>query len=270
MPNYACLLEYDGGHFHGFQSQEHESTVQGSLNNSIRTILNSNFTGKINVAGRTDAGVHGKGMIMNFHTHSPIPNIHKFIVGCNHLSGHYVSIVSMTETNEDFHARFSCKAREYEYLIYLSPYPRPIQNNRAFWLHEVPDIEKLQKESNSLLGEKDFRSLARKSSVEGKNSVREIYEIEWTLVDSVPKILKFRIKANGFLHNMIRILTGTLLDVGLGKKPQGSLKNILDSKTRSEAGKTLPPYGLYFLRAYFPDFPEVDQLYKNSELAVKL
>jgi tRNA pseudouridine38-40 synthase len=263
-------LEYDGCQFHGFQSQETEETVQGRLKQSINTILNNNFLGKINVAGRTDAGVHGKGMIMNFHTSNPIQNFHKFIVGCNHLSGDFVSILSMTETREDFHARFSCQAREYEYKIYISPYPRPILNQRAFWMHDLPDLNILDQESQSILGENDFRSLARKSSVEGKNSIREIYEIEWNLEKSIPVLLRFRIKANGFLHNMIRILTGTLLEIGLGKKPPGSLKKIIDSKTRSEAGITLPPYGLYFIRAYFPDYPEVENLYELSETTVSI
>lgn len=260
MPNYALLVEYDGNHFYGWQKQKNLPTVQASIESALSVILRKNPASRLSVAGRTDTGVHALGMVCNFKTENSIPNFHKLLVSINALTPKGVSVKNVIEVPAEFHARFSCTGREYIYKIYYSKYESSFIEGRAFWEKHHVDWDYVETQLQNLIGEKDFRSLTKAKSMAGKRAVREIFDIR--LERLTPEWIQIRIRANGFMHNMVRITVGTLLDIGKGRWKSRSIGSILEEKNRSIAGITLPPDGLYFVRAYYEDYPEIHELYK--------
>ncbi|EQA45878.1 tRNA pseudouridine(38-40) synthase [Leptospira broomii serovar Hurstbridge str. 5399] len=262
--NYALLLEYDGGCFYGYQTQRQTPTVQNEIEKALAILLAKPT--RIYGAGRTDTGVHARGMIVNFKTKSKIKELSRFLLGLNALTDPGLSILGITPVPENFNSQFSCTAREYEYLLLNSRIPRPIWKNRVFWYQHRIDVSRLRQELELLKGEHDFRSLAKATSMRNrKTTIRVIYDTSLKESPEEPGLFRFRIKANGFLHNMIRILTGTLLEIATGKRKETNILEILSSKDRTIAGITLPPYGLYFIRAYYDSFPQIDSLYVERD-----
>ena len=263
MPRTVLILEYDGPRFNGFQKQKSakEITVQEKLEAVISRILREEIT--LVAAGRTDSGVHAKGMVVSFSSSNSIPNYHKFLVSVNGLVGGSVSALAGREMPEKFHARFSCTEREYEYKILNSKTPHPLLSERALWFKNKIDFNRLQKEAETLHGKHDFAGFTKKSVLETYNSTeRQITKIEVKRDEELKNLFKIVIRGTGFLHNMVRIIVGTLLDIARGRLTSNIL-DILKTHDRTHAGITLPPYGLYFLRAYYRDYPEVNQLYSE-------
>lgn len=260
MPNYALLVEYDGSRFHGWQRQKNLTTVQGSLEKALSIFLKSNPHTPLSVAGRTDTGVHALGMVCNFRTEFPLSSFHKFLVSCNALLPEGACVRNLVEVPETFHSRFSCSGREYIYKIYNGKYRSAFAEGQAYWVKVPIDWVRIQEELKSLVGEKDFRSLAKGKSMEGKRAVREIFSV--SLEQISPDMHQIRILADGFMHNMVRITVGTLLDIGKGRWESRSIATILQEKNRNAAGVTLPPHGLYFVRAYYQEYPEIHDLYQ--------
>jgi len=263
LPKTALLIQYDGSEFHGFQRQKNCSSVQEKLEKAIDTISKESVI--ISAAGRTDAGVHAMGMIVSFELESSVKAYDKFLLSLNALTPKSISILAAKEMPDNFHARFSCSEREYEYLLYNSKFPQPLWNIRALWVKEKLDIPKINSELKSLIGRHEFDSFTKASSVRDKSTERQITRMEIIESKEIPHFYRLAIRGTGFLHNMVRILVGTILDVSFGKKSL-SLKEILYSQNRSLAGKTLPPYALYFNHAYYKDFPEIETLYNMKFL----
>ncbi|WOT12616.1 tRNA pseudouridine(38-40) synthase TruA [Leptospira interrogans] len=261
--NYALLVEYDGLCFHGFQTQKGLSSIQENLEKAAKILLKEEI--HISGAGRTDTGVHARGMIVNFKTQRVIQNFSKFLLSLNAITDSGLSILSMTEVDENFDSRFSCNSREYEYWILNTKYPRPTWKNRTFWYQHRIDVPRLEAELELLKGEHDFRSLAKVASLKGRSTVRTILDVKLERSLELEGLLKVKIRANGFLHNMIRILTGTLLEISNGKRKDTNVLEILSSKDRTIAGITLPPYGLYFIRAYYDSYPKIDFMYSHLD-----
>lgn len=259
MPVYAMLLEYDGSKFHGFQKQSSLDTIQGSLENSIRIILKKQVD--IFSAGRTDTGVHAKGMIASFTSEKKIENFPKFIISINHLSGSQLSIQGMKEVPDSFNAQFSCTAREYEYWFFLAKYPSPLLNGRAYFFKHRLDMKKIRSECIHFLGKHDFTSFTKPTALIKKSPIRNITRLDITESQEIKNLFKLTIRSSGFLHNMVRIITGTLLDIGNGKIKDRNIKEILEKKNRIYAGATTPPHGLYFTRAIYENYPEIEELY---------
>lgn len=259
MPTFALLLEYDGSYFYGFQKQKDRKSIQESIEHAVETLIKEKI--KLIAAGRTDAGVHARGMIASFSCNCEITNFSKFIISLNALTDDYVSILGMREMTNNFHARFSCSEREYEYRILISKYPRPLLFKRVYWLKNEFDQNILISQMDSLLGSHNFSSLAKKSSLINKSPERKISELRFEKLSEHPDLFRFLIRGSGFLHNMIRIMVGTLLDIAKGKIKNSSILDILNKKDRVNAGITLPAYGLYFLKAYYSKFPEIEEMY---------
>ncbi|MBK8395131.1 MAG: tRNA pseudouridine(38-40) synthase TruA [Leptospiraceae bacterium] len=263
MPKTVLILQYDGPKFNGFQKQKSakEITVQEKLESVISRILREDIT--LVAAGRTDAGVHANGMVVSFSSTNSIPNFHKFLVSVNGLAGGNVSALAGREVPDNFHARFSCSAREYEYKILNSKYPHPLLNQKVLWYKNKIDFTLLEKEIYTLQGKHDFASFTKKAVLETYSTTeRQITKIEFKQDEEMKNLFKIVIQGTGFLHNMVRIIIGTLLDIARGRL-KSNILSILESKDRTDAGVTLPPYALYFLRAYYKDFPEVDRLYSE-------
>lgn len=271
MPSSVLILEYDGPQFNGFQKQEspQKNTVQGKLESILSKILRENIT--LVAAGRTDAGVHAKGMVASFTSQNPIQNYSKLVLSVNAISGFDggLSVLTASEVPDSFHARFSCTEREYEYRILNTQTPHPLLKERALWFKNKIDYNLLKREMECLVGKHDFASFTKKSVLETYTSTeRRITKIEIKEDEELKNLFKIVIRGTGFLHNMVRILVGTLLDIARGKI-SSSILEILESLDRTKAGKTAPPHGLYFVRAHYNDYPIVNnlysQIYKNAE-----
>ncbi len=263
MPVSALLLQYNGSGFYGFQRQTSLRSVQGSLETALEIILREKV--KVTGAGRTDTGVHALGMVVSFFSSQPIQNYHKMISSLNALTVEEVFVIAGMEAPEKFNARFSCTEREYEYWILNTRFPNPLLKERAVWIHTPLDLSRIQGELQSILGKNDFKSFAKATSVKEKPTERFISHA--SLVKSLDwnGLLKIKIRGSGFLHNMIRILVGSILQISHEKLKMG-IREIMEKQDRKMAGSTLPPFGLYFYRAYYQQFPEVEGLYHSEVL----
>lgn len=243
MPNYKLTLEYDGTAYNGYQRQADLPTVQGALEDALGglAVLES----PLYAAGRTDAGVHARGQVVSFHgTLKPPPS--RFPAAVNSFLPPDIAVVGCEEVAEGFHARRSALAREYVYHLHLGRYPSPF--SRRFTHHHPGelDAEKIGGALACIVGVHDFASFCRKE--EGKSTVREVFEAEVVLGDEV---LGIRVKANAFAWMMMRMLCGSLLEVGGGKWPVGYFQEVLEGKDNSLSGPALPPHGLILERVYY-------------------
>ena len=265
--NFLLLVAYDGSPFCGFQRQQSQPSIQEELEKALSTILREEI--RVHPSGRTDAGVHATGQVVHFICKENKLNIEerRLCHGLNALLPPEISVLRAAPVPFDFHARFSCLAREYDYLIWNHPRRRAHSAEHFLWVREELDCSFLQKQADGILGENDFRSLTRVLS-ESETPMRYIDLLRFDRIrDPIMEsesIVRLRIRGNAFLHNMIRILVGTLLDIHAGKI-ELSLKEILEKKDRRRAGKTAPPTGLFFRRAYYlqsdllPDWlPQLD------------
>lgn len=258
MPVIALCIEYDGSFFQGFQRQTNGLSVQQALEDAFLVAYKESI--RIAAAGRTDTGVHARGMIVSFRTEKTITDYHRMISALNALTGEGVSVLNAMQMPDTFHARFSCTEREYEYLLVYSKYKRPIWEGRAYWTHDVLDLQKIRSQLEDIRGRHDFKSFAKSVSVQDKSTERMITNIEIVPSQEFSGLYCFKIRGTGFLHNMIRIMVGTILGISTGKI-KSSLAEILVAEDRKLAGITLPPYGLYFKRAYYEKYPEINKLY---------
>lgn len=198
--------------------------------------------------GRTDAGVHALGQVANFKTNSTIP-IEKMAIAINSNLKKSIVIKEAKEVEENFHARYSCKRKTYQYIINNSQYGSAIYRNLEYSVSQKLDVEAMQKAIQYFEGEHDFKAF-KASGTSSKSSVRTIYQTE--LLTDGDRII-IRLTGNGFLYNMVRIIAGTIVEVGLGKINTEEIPEIIKSKDRQKAGKTLPPQGLYLVEVKYEE-----------------
>lgn len=233
-------FEYIGTNFSGYQKQPGKRTVQGEMENALFQILGKKIT--IYASGRTDAGVHSLGT----YAHFDIDELEKVEVQylahkLNELLPEDISVHFVKEVPLEFDSRFSVKKKSYVYKFYLSRYERAMYKERALRVNDNVNVKLMQEACKYLIGTYDFTSfVARKS---GKTDfVRTIYSAD---IKEVRDLYEFHISGNGFLYNMVRIIMGTLIDVGAGRKKPQEIKDIILSKNRAKAGKTVLAHGLY-------------------------
>ncbi|KNY27232.1 tRNA pseudouridine(38-40) synthase TruA [Pseudobacteroides cellulosolvens] len=244
MRNIKVTIEYDGTGYHGWQSQENAISVQRVVEDAFKKLTGENI--KIIGASRTDTGVHAYGQVANFFTESKIPG-EKFFLAVNSLLPPDISIVHSEEVQEDFHSRFCAKGKKYKYLIYNDRAPSALLRSRAFHVPVPLKLEDMKKAAGFIPGKKDFSAFkASGSSV--KDSVRTVTGIELQKKDN---IIELTVSGDGFLYNMVRIIAGTLIDVGMGRIAPDELSSILESMDRTRAGRTAPAHGLYLVEVYY-------------------
>ncbi len=196
--------------------------------------------------GRTDAGVHALKQIANFKTNSNF-EVEKYPIALNAKLKKAIRIQKAEEVEESFHARYHCKKKTYRYIINNSKYGSSIYRNLEYFIPNPLNLTAMQKAAKYFEGEHDFKAF-KASGTSSKSSVRTIYKAE---VKKEQDRILIELTANGFLYNMVRIISGTLVDVGLGKIKPEEIANIIESKERSKAGKTLPPYALYLVNVEY-------------------
>ncbi|MGL5329419.1 MAG: tRNA pseudouridine(38-40) synthase TruA [Peptostreptococcaceae bacterium] len=237
MRNLKIKIQYNGANYCGWQKQPDSLGIQGTIEKAIYEITKEEV--KITGSGRTDAGVHALGQIANFKLESSIP-AEKLPNALNAKLPKDIVIIDCEEVDLEFHSRYSAKGKRYKYLIYNSPYRSPIYKDISYHVRYDLDFEKMCKEAKSLIGTHDFKGfMSSGSSV--IDTVRTIYDIEITKNE---ELITIEVEGNGFLYNMVRIIVGTLVDIGRGRI-NDCLFEIINSKSRSKTGHTAPAHGLF-------------------------
>lgn len=254
MKNILLTIEYDGTGFKGWQRQPEVRTVQGELERVLSYACKEEIT--INGTSRTDAGVHALGQRATFSMTSGLPVdklpkvVNNLLCGGMH-SLHPVGDVRIVEAREvdaDFHARFDSKGKKYRYMVRNTAEPDIFRRNYCYQVTHPLDVEAMQEAAKHIVGTHDFKCFQAAGGEEKETTVRTIYSLD---VKREGENVVIEVAGDGFLYNMVRIITGTLVEVGLGKKKPEDLAAIIDSKDRRKAGHTAPAEGLYLVEVYY-------------------
>ena len=244
MRNIKLVIEYDGKDFNGWQKQPNKLNIQGTIEQAIKIITGEEVD--LTASGRTDAGVHAFGQVANFKTNSNIP-IDKIAIALNSNLKKSIRIISAEEVDERFHSRLTCKKKTYRYVINNSEFSSAIYRNLETHIPQKLDVEKMRVAAKFFEGEHDFKAF-KASGTSSKSSVRTIYKGK---VEKQGDRIIIELTGNGFLYNMVRIIAGTLVDVGLEKIKPSEIPEIIEKGERIRAGKTLPPQGLYLVKVEY-------------------
>jgi tRNA pseudouridine38-40 synthase len=264
--NILLTIEYDGSEFSGWQKQPDRPTVQGYLEKVLSDLLKREIA--LSGTSRTDAGVHARGQKASFRTDINIPTERLALVINNILCGHEkgafalspVKIVSAEERPLDFHARFDSKGKKYIYRIRNSKETDIFMRNYMYHVAAPLDMDAMKTAAGYIVGTHDFKSFEASGGTPRETTVRTIFDID--IKENIYRIdnvndgdigrdIELHVSGDGFLYNMVRIITGTLVDIGTGRIPLYDMKKILEAKNRSKAGHTAPPYGLYLAEVYY-------------------
>jgi len=246
MRNLKVMMAFRGTRYHGFQRQSNAYTIQEAVEDALSKLLNEPVT--IYGCSRTDTGVHANGYCFSLQTEKPIlPR--NFIRGaCGYLPDD-ISILSVEDVPEDFHARYSCIGKEYLYRIHNSESKNPFTTDLALLYRRKLDVSLLREAASYFVGTHDFASFCTNCTKE-KNTIRTISDIT---IEKDKNAVNVLVKGDGFLYNMVRILVGTLLGVNEGRFELSDLDGILAARNRLCAGITAQPHGLYLNRIFYEE-----------------
>ena len=244
MRNVKVVVEYDGADYFGFQYQPNVPTIQGELERVLSKIVKEKVT--VYGSGRTDAGVHAAGQVINFKTEGSIPT-DRICVAMNTLLPRSISALDACEVDERFHARYSARSRLYRYDILNREYKSALMGRYTWHVRSLLDAEAMREGAQYLCGVHDFSSFCCADS-DDKTSVRRLIAIDVQRQDGHVII---EVRANAFLRSMVRVVVGTLVEVGLGKRSGSEILDILKAMDRRAAGKTAPPQGLCLMEVEY-------------------
>lgn len=244
--NVKLTIQYDGTRYDGWQRQGNtDNTLQGRLEGVLSRMVGKPV--EIQGAGRTDAGVHAHGQVASVHLpegYTP-QEIQNYL---NRYLPEDVAVVDVVEVGERFHARLSATGKEYRYHIRMGSVPDVFARKYQYRVEEPLDLDAMERAAGYLTGKHDFRSFCGNRRFK-KSTVREVFHIG---VEVCGSDLTLVYRGDGFLYNMVRILTGTLLEVGLGQRTPESMVDVLEARERTAAGKTAPAQGLVLQEVYYP------------------
>ena len=260
--NVLLTIQYDGSEFHGWQRQPDKPTVQGHLEKTLSSLFKREIL--INGTSRTDAGVHAMGQRASFKADINLPVEKMAMVVNNALAGREkgsfaispVRIAAAEEMPPDFHARFDCRGKKYIYRIRNTADVDIFLRNYVYHVDRPLDVEAMRRGAAYLKGTHDFKSFETSGGTPRETTVRTIFDIEvlaaeQTADGGLAGDIEIHVSGDGFLYNMVRIITGTLVDMGMGKIEPDEMKTIIEAKDRTKAGHTAPPYGLYLAEVYY-------------------
>lgn len=248
LKRFKCVISYDGTHFSGFQSQPSMRTVQGEIER-ILTRMHKNIKVKIEGAGRTDAGVHAKGQVFHFDTHLNIL-AENWKRALNAQLPDDIFVHHVQQVSPCFHSRFDAIEREYRYFIWNNEERDIFRRHYTYYNMTNFNIDLIKQACQQFEGTHDFTSFCSAQTRVKGSKVRTLYEVSCTNDEN---IVQFKIRGNGFLYNMVRIIVGTLLDIGAGKLHIDDVEQIFLKKDRTAAGKTAPPEGLFLWSIKYPN-----------------
>lgn len=245
MRKIKLTIEYDGTNYHGWQIQKNANTIQETVEKAISKLIGE----RIGVVGcsRTDVGVHAYGQVAHFLTNSNIPG-DKFSYAINNLLPSDIVVRLSEEVAEDFHSRYSSKGKKYRYLIYNEAHSSAIMRNRACHIRPKLNFKEMCAAAEYFIGKHDFAAF-QATGGQVRSSVREIYGID--VIKREDNVISIEVYGNGFLYNMVRIIAGTLIYVGIGKIQALEIPKIIEGLDRTKAGKTAPSEGLYLMEIYY-------------------
>ncbi|OCA91643.1 tRNA pseudouridine(38-40) synthase TruA [Pseudobacillus wudalianchiensis] len=245
MPRVKCTIAYDGAKFSGYQVQPNSRTVQEELEKAL-ALIHKGSEIKVTASGRTDAGVHARGQVIHFDTSLAIPDA-RWPSALNSRLPEDIAVKQAETVPDSFHARFSAAGKEYRYKIYQDQVRDPFNRFYACQSPVKLNTSLMEEAGRQLIGTHDFTSFcSAKTEVEDK--VRTITKLE--VVEKGEEI-ELRVAGSGFLYNMVRIITGTLMEAGKGKISPDDISSILAGRDRSLAGKTAPAEGLYLWKVFY-------------------
>lgn len=242
--NIRLVIEYEGTAYAGWQVQDNAVTVQQVVEEAIRSVTGerSRLTG----SGRTDSGVHARGQVANFFTHAKIP-AERISYALNASLPADIRVVNAEEADLTFHARYHAKRKHYRYTLHVGPHGTALDRRTCVHVRGPLDVDAMREATRCLLGTHDFAAFRGVGS-SAKTTVRTIYRAEWT--EEADKLF-FDIVGNGFLYNMVRIIVGTLIEVGRGKRAPEDITALFAPAERDAAGPTAPAKGLCLMRVYY-------------------
>lgn len=253
MANYRMVVQYDGTNYKGWQVQNSTNdTIQGKLQNILSILAGSPV--EVIGSGRTDAGVHALGQVANFHI--DLENEISASDLMTYINEHLpedIAVTALTQEDERFHARYSEKGKTYRYRIHVSPIANVFEKRFIYSYTDMPlDTAAMRKAAALLVGKHDYKSFCGNRHMK-KSTVRTITSIDIKEVtdDNGLREVDIYYSGDGFLQNMIRILTGTLIEVGTGRRAPESMSDLLEAKNREAAGYTAPPQGLCLMEVYY-------------------
>lgn len=242
MKRRICLrVAYDGTNYHGWQIQKNAVSVEGVLKEALRELLKEDI--ELTGASRTDAGVHAIGNVAVFDTETRIP-AEKIAYALNRYLPEDIVVHSSKEVPEDFHPRYADSKKTYEYRILNTAFPDPILRKYMHFYYGMLNIDDMKKAAEYIVGEHDFASFCA-AGAQVQTTVRTVYSLD---IQKEKDIITLSVCGNGFLYNMVRIIAGTLIEVGSGKMKPEKMKAVIDGCDRSLAGATAPAKGLHLIK----------------------
>lgn len=254
MKNIKLTISYDGTKYNGWQKQGNtDNTIQGRLESTIGRFVEEEI--ELSGSGRTDAGVHARGQVANFKisdkTYERIKSIYPHMSDIREALNEYlpkdIKIIEVKEVDERFHARLNATKKHYSYTIDNALVPDVFARNYMIRIKEKIDVDSMRKAATYLIGEHDFKCFCANKKMK-KSTVRTIYEINIKEENGIITIDYF---GNGFLYNMVRIMTGTLIEIGLSKRKPEDMIRVMESLDRAAAGFTAPPAGLFLEKVFY-------------------
>jgi tRNA pseudouridine38-40 synthase len=242
VPVVRLTLAYDGTGFRGWQRQRGVRTIQGVLEDALAPVVGG--APRLSVAGRTDAGVHARGQVLSFRSEVELERIRRSL---NAMLAPEIVVVDARIASDEFDARFSATAREYRYRIDVGDVPDPFTARYVWHRAGEPAVAEMRRAASLLVGEHDFASFCRRPPGD-RHTVRDLERL--SIVRDGDR-LEIAVRANSFLHQMVRSLVGTLVAVGDGKMPAGSMEQVLAARDRGAAGPIAPPHGLTLERVVY-------------------
>ena len=245
--NLLLTIAYDGRAYHGWQIQENARSVQEVFQGALRQVIGDDFD--VKGCSRTDSGVHANQYCISLKTGHRIP-CERLVAALNRFLPMDMAVKGCRSVSLDFHARYSCKGKEYQYLIWNDPVRNPFLDGRAFHYWYPLDTDMLNQAAQAFVGKHDFTSFCTLDHRERDNMERTV---KCCSVSREGSLVTFRVEADGFLYNMVRIMVGTLLRIAQGKIPEDGIPAILEAKDRSKAGPTARACGLYLNRVFYEE-----------------
>ena len=253
--NIKIMIEYDGSKYSGWQrlgktavdavsKSIKKSSIQSVLEYNLSRLLDEDI--KLIGSGRTDASVHALGQVANFYSYTKLP-LKELLIGINRLLPEDIAVLDIEEVDLNFHSRYSAKAKTYEYRIYMGETQSVFLRKYTYHEQNELDIVNMKKAASYLVGTHDFKSFSTERK-DGKSTVRTINDIYFHINGSV---LTIGITGNCFLYNMVRIIIGTLMEIGEGNRGADDMLDILKSKDRQKAGFTISGHGLFLYRVWY-------------------
>ncbi len=245
MKNYKLTLSYDGTRYRGWQKQGNtQNTIQQKLETALSRILEQPVD--VNGSGRTDAGAHAKMQVASFRTASDMPP-EEILKKLRAVLPEDIAALTLSAAPDRFHARLSCVGKTYLYHVYNSPVQNVFERKFVYHINEELDLDAMKSAAAVLLGTHDFSAFCSNKRMK-KSAVRRVDEIR---IECAGPSIEFFVSGNGFLYNMVRIIIGTLIDVGAHRLTSADVAAVLDSRCRENAGHTAPACGLFLYEVYY-------------------